>query len=549
MQQTWVARDRVSLMGWANGASALLWAVRPQSAARNAGPDFRSAIAFYPDCRISAGLGWSARVPTLVLIGAKDDVSSPPACRQMVDGARGRSALARIVVYPGAYHDFDRANLPLHAIGGGTDAGLAGARPCRHRHRSARGFAKARRGVAGAVSCFLAPPCGRGNRGAGPQQQIALGHGFAARLGACGLALAGVRLVGRATAGRPICRGRDAAVGKFDRSMRAPVRSRPRHARHGPDRSRTSAKPRASTPRYDNAASNWPLWATRASSRCIAVTSARRARSARRCVRSRSRAIALRCACALESFDAFSLTSSPAKRSRRCRSSERAESDPLAAHGQPLPACATCPCSTRNVRPALVARTGGNAHGYWPSIRGAGEVTALSSRWRGIASRSSREGSARAAARNSLRRLSWPRCQHSHRCAARGSRPRPAIRLRTGTAISAAAVGVGARMSATKSISVMSVSWPTAEISGIMLGGRGAHHDLVVEAQRSSRCRRRAPRSARRAAGSRRRAGSALKPRMAAATSARPRLRPARAPARPARGAESGRRGGAGCRG
>ncbi|MBR0965124.1 dienelactone hydrolase family protein [Bradyrhizobium diazoefficiens] len=122
MKQNWVARDRVSLIGWANGASALLWAVRPQSLAREAGPDFRAAIAFYPDCRVSAGLGWSARVPTLVLIGADDDVSSPPACRQMVDGARGRSALARIVVYPGAYHDFDRANTPLHALAGTTDA-------------------------------------------------------------------------------------------------------------------------------------------------------------------------------------------------------------------------------------------------------------------------------------------------------------------------------------------------------------------------------------------------------------------------------------------
>ena len=122
MRQSWVARDRVSLMGWANGASALLWAVRPQNLAREAGPDFRAAIAFYPDCRISAGLGWSTRVPTLVLIGANDDVSSPPACRQMVDGAHGRSALARIVVYPGAYHDFDRANTPLHAASGSTDA-------------------------------------------------------------------------------------------------------------------------------------------------------------------------------------------------------------------------------------------------------------------------------------------------------------------------------------------------------------------------------------------------------------------------------------------
>jgi dienelactone hydrolase len=124
VQQPWAARNRISLMGWANGASALLWAVRPQLSSRNAEPDFRSAVAFYPDCRISSGLGWSARVPTLLLIGAKDDVSSPPACRQMVDGARGRSALARIVVYPGAYHDFDRPNLPLHTIAGTSDAAL-----------------------------------------------------------------------------------------------------------------------------------------------------------------------------------------------------------------------------------------------------------------------------------------------------------------------------------------------------------------------------------------------------------------------------------------
>jgi dienelactone hydrolase len=123
MQQPWAAHDRISLIGWANGASALLWAVRPQYASRSTEPDFRSAIAFYPDCRLSSGLGWSARVPTLLLIGAKDDVNSPAACRLMVDGARGRSALTRIEVYPGAPHDFDRANLPLHAIGG-SDAAL-----------------------------------------------------------------------------------------------------------------------------------------------------------------------------------------------------------------------------------------------------------------------------------------------------------------------------------------------------------------------------------------------------------------------------------------
>jgi dienelactone hydrolase len=123
LQQPWAAPERISLMGWAHGASAVLWAVRPQLS-HPVEPDFRSAVAFYPDCRISSKLGWSARVPTLLLIGAKDDVSSPPACRQMVDGAQGRSALARIVVYPGAYHDFDRENFPLHAIAETSDAAL-----------------------------------------------------------------------------------------------------------------------------------------------------------------------------------------------------------------------------------------------------------------------------------------------------------------------------------------------------------------------------------------------------------------------------------------
>jgi dienelactone hydrolase len=122
MQQAWAAQDRITLLGWANGASAVLWAVRPQLLLHHAEPDFRSAVAFYPDCRLSLGLGWSARVPTLVLIGAKDDVSSPSACRQMVEGAHGRSALTRIVVYPTAYHDFDRANLPVQAIGPNPDA-------------------------------------------------------------------------------------------------------------------------------------------------------------------------------------------------------------------------------------------------------------------------------------------------------------------------------------------------------------------------------------------------------------------------------------------
>jgi dienelactone hydrolase len=112
--QTWVAADRVSLMGWSSGAIAALWAVRarPQPQAKD-GPDFRSAVALYPGCRRLGNAAWSARVPTLILIGRADDQASAATCQQMVAGARGRSARVEIHVYPGAHHDFDHPNRPL----------------------------------------------------------------------------------------------------------------------------------------------------------------------------------------------------------------------------------------------------------------------------------------------------------------------------------------------------------------------------------------------------------------------------------------------------
>ena len=58
--------------------------------------------------------------------------------------------------------------------------------------------------------------------------------------------------------------------------------------------------------------------------------------------------------------------------------------------------------------------------------------------------------------------------------------------LRTGTAISAAAVGVGARKSAAKSHRVVSVSCPTAEIIGIVQSATARTTASSLKAQRSS---------------------------------------------------------------
>ena len=116
--QSWIVKSRVSLLGWANGAVASLWAVQPRLVPHDGVPDFRSAVAFYPGCRRLSDLAWSARIPTLILIGRSDDWTSASACEQMVAGAKGRSARAALMVYPGAYHEFDRPDYPLRELSG-----------------------------------------------------------------------------------------------------------------------------------------------------------------------------------------------------------------------------------------------------------------------------------------------------------------------------------------------------------------------------------------------------------------------------------------------
>ncbi len=116
--ESFVAPDRVSLLGWQNGAVAVLWTVRRRAGVDGGGPDFRSAVALYPGCRRLGDAEWSARVPTLLLVGAADDWTPAAPCEQMVAGARGRSAQAAIVVYPGAHAEFDHPNMPMRVLHG-----------------------------------------------------------------------------------------------------------------------------------------------------------------------------------------------------------------------------------------------------------------------------------------------------------------------------------------------------------------------------------------------------------------------------------------------
>jgi dienelactone hydrolase len=112
----YVRPDAIALLGWSNGGSTVLYAVRPKDRPKDGSPDFRAAIAFYPGCRDPDDRDdWATRLPLLILIGAADDWTPAEPCRALaaIDPDK-----VRIVLYPGAYHDFDNAAQKVHEVHG-----------------------------------------------------------------------------------------------------------------------------------------------------------------------------------------------------------------------------------------------------------------------------------------------------------------------------------------------------------------------------------------------------------------------------------------------
>jgi dienelactone hydrolase len=115
---------RIAAIGFSWGGLSVLAAVE-RGAIEQASPDkFRAAVAFYPPC---AALKGDLTVPTLILIGERDDLNSADECRNLVAGRDGlgisrqkdRAIPIRLVVYPDAYHAFDAPSLktPMETSG------------------------------------------------------------------------------------------------------------------------------------------------------------------------------------------------------------------------------------------------------------------------------------------------------------------------------------------------------------------------------------------------------------------------------------------------
>lgn len=111
----YVKAASISLLGWSNGASTVLYAVDKRRNPETGSPDFARAVAFYPGCRVPAERGdWHARLPLTILIGGADDWTPAKPCQDLADAAKAAGEPVSIVVYPGAYHDFDHPDLKVH---------------------------------------------------------------------------------------------------------------------------------------------------------------------------------------------------------------------------------------------------------------------------------------------------------------------------------------------------------------------------------------------------------------------------------------------------
>jgi len=101
-----VDAKRISVMGWSNGAMAVMHALRPDAPGRGLkGPEFRSAVAFYPGCSFFARTPYVPIAPLLIQAGAADDWTPARHCEAVAGKTSG--AAIEIDVYEGAHHGFD----------------------------------------------------------------------------------------------------------------------------------------------------------------------------------------------------------------------------------------------------------------------------------------------------------------------------------------------------------------------------------------------------------------------------------------------------------
>jgi dienelactone hydrolase len=104
VQQPFVIRSRVAVLGFSQGGGAALETVAQGGFQDLMTDRFRAAVAYYPVCNPG---GLIASAPTLILIGDLDDWTPAEDCREMITRGGSGGAPIMLTVYPLATHAFN----------------------------------------------------------------------------------------------------------------------------------------------------------------------------------------------------------------------------------------------------------------------------------------------------------------------------------------------------------------------------------------------------------------------------------------------------------
>jgi dienelactone hydrolase len=104
----------IVLLGWSNGGGTVLFTA---AEAPDLPPHlFSRFVAFYPGCETELrSKTWKPAGPLMILVGANDDWTPAAPCQAL---AEKFPAEITPIVYPDAWHDFDRPDRPVRALRG-----------------------------------------------------------------------------------------------------------------------------------------------------------------------------------------------------------------------------------------------------------------------------------------------------------------------------------------------------------------------------------------------------------------------------------------------
>jgi dienelactone hydrolase len=121
-----IDKNRVVVMGFSRGGEVAMSSMFDRfrrGSIDDASSRFAGHIALYPYCAVHYRGRDVTKAPLLMLLGGADDMTSPQACQRQADWLQTRTSV-KVVLYPGANHDFDRSTRISY------DPSMVGIRDC-----------------------------------------------------------------------------------------------------------------------------------------------------------------------------------------------------------------------------------------------------------------------------------------------------------------------------------------------------------------------------------------------------------------------------------